>query len=283
MFKEFVGEINQKSLFNPSRFIVLFENPWLDTKIKMTRRNLNTRLSLRCFTANLPSRFFQTHERDIAGPLRKIPFSTQYDELSLQFYCGQDLFELNFFQGWMDSILNPVTRYASYYDDYAKNSRISVLFLKNSISKPIKELDYYGPSGVRFIEAYPRVISINGGPVEWAPKTQPFFITVTFGCREFVNVQTYDDEYKRQLEKLNKSDFQNSLDDLIERSGGEATAYSGTTSRKEIWQDDDPLFVNPYIVEELVQSILEEREREEREWFRQMAALDTGNTKTVAR
>ena len=130
-YNEFLSKAGQdgQAFILPSRFLVLIENPWLEEKFNFVSTGMSDRLSLRCFTANIPNRFFATHERDIAGPKRNIPYTTQYDELSLQFYCGQDLGELNLFQDWMDSILNPITRYASFYDDYAKNSKINIKLL----------------------------------------------------------------------------------------------------------------------------------------------------------
>lgn len=165
-----------------------------------------------------------------------LPYATQYEELSLQFYCGQDLAELNFFQDWMDGIINPVSREASYYDDYAKHSKITILFVHNSLKSMegiIKAFRNGNLSGIRFLEAYPRTMSINGGPLEWASKSSPLFVNITFGTREFVNIRTYDAELDKQLKRLEQSDLTNSIDDLLERSGEQNAAVNGTTMNKQ--------------------------------------------------
>ena len=238
-YNEFLSKAGQdgQAFILPSRFLVLIENPWLEEKFNFVSTGMSDRLSLRCFTANIPNRFFATHERDIAGPKRNIPYTTQYDELSLQFYCGQDLGELNLFQDWMDSILNPVTRYASFYDDYAKNSKITLLFLHNSLKSREGIMKAYrngNLSGIRFLEAYPRVMSVNGGPMEWASKNSPLFVNITFGTREFVNIRTYDAELDKQLKRLEQSDLTNSLDDLLERTEEQNLAFGGAVLQKEI-------------------------------------------------
>ena len=284
-YTEFVGQASRLGYQISNRFIVMFENPWLDEKIQFVRRKLDTRLSLQCYTANIPTRYFSTHERNIAGPKRFIPYTTTYDELSLQFYCSQDMFELNLFQGWMDGILNPVTRYAAYYDDYAKDSKITLLFVPNNVGKMEDLMSAYSNktiSGIRFLEAYPRAMSINGGPVEWAPKTQPLLMNVTFGTREFVNLRTYDQEVQRQLERLNQSDLTNGLDDLLSRSQGQNAAFNGSVSLGEFQSEEDPLFVNPYADQEA----LEEKKRQEDQdfWRRheRIMAMGTERDKNVA-
>jgi hypothetical protein len=137
----------------------------------------------------------------------------------------------------MDSILNPITRYASFYDDYAKNSKITLLFLHNSLKSREGIMKAYrngNLSGIRFLEAYPRVMSVNGGPMEWASKNSPLFVNITFGTREFVNIRTYDAELDKQLKRLEQSDLTNSLDDLLERTEEQNLAFGGAVLQKEI-------------------------------------------------
>lgn len=234
-FNDFLGKAAKdgEAFILPTRFIVLFENPWLENKFNFVATGMSNRLTMRCYTANVPQRFFATHERIISGPKRMIPYTTQYDELSLQFYCGQDLAELNFFQDWMDGIINPVSREASYYDDYAKHSKITILFVHNSLKTMegiIKAFRNGNLSGIRFLEAYPRTMSINGGPLEWASKSSPLFVNITFGTREFVNIRTYDAELDKQMKRLEQSDLTNGIDDLLERSDEQNVATNGTVA-----------------------------------------------------
>jgi hypothetical protein len=250
-YNQFLGDAGSNGFLLPNRFIAIFENPWLDEKFQFSKRNINTRLSLRCFTVHVPQRYFSTHDRDIAGPKRKIPYNTDYDELSMQFYCGPDLMEVNLFQDWMDGILNPVTRHASFYDDYAKNSKITLLFVHNSL-KTIDGIMYAyragNLSGIRFLEVYPRVISINGGPLEWASKSTPLFITVTFGSREFVNIKTYDAEMEKQLKRLQQSDLTNSLDDMIEQTEAQNMAFGGSVVQTELLKPNGDLVTSSSVL-----------------------------------
>jgi hypothetical protein len=240
-YNEFLSKAGQDghAFILPNRFLVLIENPWLEEKFNFVSTGMSSRLSLRCYTANVPSKAFQTHERDIAGPKRLIPYTTSFDsDLSLQFYCGQDLGELNFFQDWMDSIINPVSRYAAFYDDYAKNSKITILFLHNSLKSTEGIMKAYrngNLSGIRFLEAYPKTMSINGGPLEWAAgKNSPLFAQVFFGTREFVNIRTYDAELDKQMKRLEQSDLTNSLDDLLARTEDQNLAFGGAVLQKEL-------------------------------------------------
>lgn len=273
-YNQFLGEAskNGQSFILPNRYIAFFENPWLDEKYNFTAGGLSNRLTFRAFTANIPNRFLATHDRVISGPKRAIPYTTQYDELSMQFYCGQDLAELNLFQDWMDGILNPVTRYASYYDDYAKNSRITIVFVHNSLVSLdgiVKAYRNGNLSGIRFLEAYPRIISINGGPLEWASKTSPMFVNITFGTREFVNIRTYDAELGKQLKMLQESEPVSSEKQLLQKSGEENAAASGKVIGKS------------NISPEQDEKILEARKRHEEYMKKPVIATTTdqfGNT-----
>lgn len=233
-FNEFLGNAARdgQAFILPNRFLVLIENPWLEEKFNFVNSGMSNRLSLRCYTANVPTKSFQTHERDIAGPKRLIPYTTSFDsDLALQFYCGQDLAELNFFQDWMDHIVNPVSRYASFYDDYAKNSKITILFLHNSLKSTEGIMKAYrngNLSGIRCLETYPKTMQVNGGPLEWASKTAPLFVTINFGTREFVNIKTYDAELDKQLKRLEQSDLTNSLDDLLAQTDEQNLAFGGS-------------------------------------------------------
>jgi hypothetical protein len=137
-------------------------------------------------------------------------------------------------------------------------------------------------SGIRFLEAYPRAMSINGGPVEWAPKNQPLLMNVTFGTREFVNLRTYDQEVQRQLERLNQSDLTNGLDDLLSRSQGQNAAFNGSVSLGQIESEEDPLFVNPYADQEALEEEQRRKDEEFREFNRRLFAKDKERDKNVA-
>lgn len=190
----------------PNRFMVFFESPWLDDKLKFTQTRFNTRLTMRCFTVNVPDLVFSTLDRDIGGPKRKIPYTSTFgDDISMQFYCSPDIAEFGFFKKWMDQIVDPVSRYASYYDDFAKDTKATLVFIPNQMKEMKDIMDGIAKNkfrGLRFTELYPKSISLNGGTVEWASSSKPTFIRIGFSFREAVDITTYDEKLKSELRDL---------------------------------------------------------------------------------
>ena len=89
-------------LARPARFDVEIPVP---LKLIMYR-NLGQRLTLRCETAELPSRTLATTERKIYGPTEKHPYLTTYNESTLTSMVSDDMMEKKFYDAWL-IIINP--------------------------------------------------------------------------------------------------------------------------------------------------------------------------------
>lgn len=61
-------------------------------------------LSLQCEAAELPGRSLVTQDIKIYGPTYKVPYQTQYQEISLTFLCTNDFYERKFFDRWLECI-----------------------------------------------------------------------------------------------------------------------------------------------------------------------------------
>lgn len=66
-----------------------------------TSRNL----SLQCEATELPGRTLQTVDAKIYGPVYKIPYQTQYQEIGLTFICTSEFYERKLFGRWMEAIM----------------------------------------------------------------------------------------------------------------------------------------------------------------------------------
>lgn len=103
---------------------------------KSSNSQLTRYLSLQCETAELPGRTLQTADVKIYGPSFKVPYQTQYADMSLTFFSTNDFFERKIFDKWMEAIQpsdtnnmrfpkGDVTRYMTnikiiQYDDFIK-------------------------------------------------------------------------------------------------------------------------------------------------------------------
>ncbi len=188
------------------RFLAFIESPWLDENFAFRSSQMDKRMTLRACSVNVPGKYFSTLDRDIAGPKRRIPYTATFDdELTLQFYCSTDMAEFGFMQKWMDGIIDPVTRYVSYYDDFAKNTKITLVFVPNTMKTMDQMMNAYQSNklrGIRFTEVYPRSMNVNGGTVEWGSNNKPMFTNVSFAFREAVDITTYDQNVSNALRAL---------------------------------------------------------------------------------
>lgn len=88
-------------------------------------------LALQCESAELPGKTLQTADVKIYGPTFKVPYQTQYQEITLNFICTNEFFERKLFERWMEAIMPTDTnnmrfpkgfgsganRYSGYYTE----------------------------------------------------------------------------------------------------------------------------------------------------------------------
>lgn len=73
-----------------------------------------------CYQAQIPGSNIATTDKDTG--FRSAAYHKLYADTILGFYCSQNMQELNFFQGWVDRIVDPVTNRKGYYSTDTKAS-----------------------------------------------------------------------------------------------------------------------------------------------------------------
>ena len=61
-------------------------------------------LALQCEAAELPGRTLQTADRKIYGPINKIPYASQYNDINFTFLCTNEFYERKLFDQWIECI-----------------------------------------------------------------------------------------------------------------------------------------------------------------------------------
>jgi hypothetical protein len=121
----FLANVNKKNGFAKSnRFSTVITIPSALQSI------LNgIRLGIVTEASELPGRSLITGERKIYGPVTKMPYQTQYNEVTLNFICTNTFDERAFFEAWIDYIM-PVqgeadaTRNVRFKDSYSTTVEI---------------------------------------------------------------------------------------------------------------------------------------------------------------
>jgi len=79
-------------------------NGQVDEYSKTSNSSLSRYLALQCESAELPGRTLATQDVKIYGPTFKVPYQTQYGDMSFTFLCTNDFFERKLFDRWIEAI-----------------------------------------------------------------------------------------------------------------------------------------------------------------------------------
>jgi hypothetical protein len=116
----FLSEVNNRGLARADRFEVVITAPPCcrgATKFLLAGDRL---VSLFCDQASLPQSRIRTSQQQIFGPPSFHPQSAEYggDNFSLQFFLDADMTIKNFFDTWVDGIVNRSTGEVYFQDNY---------------------------------------------------------------------------------------------------------------------------------------------------------------------
>jgi hypothetical protein len=75
-----------------------------DEYSKTSNASMSRYLALQCEAAELPGKTFQTADVKVYGPTFKVPYQTQYSDMSLTFLCTNEFYERKLFDRWMECI-----------------------------------------------------------------------------------------------------------------------------------------------------------------------------------
>ena len=78
-----------------------------------------------CSSAQIPGITLTTTEKALDYKSRGK--QKLYDDITLSFYCTENMNELRFFNRWMNTIINPISNRVEYYDNYTASVKITTL------------------------------------------------------------------------------------------------------------------------------------------------------------
>lgn len=114
-------------------------------------------------SAEMPGRAFMSLDIRYYGPNFKIPFQSQYEDMTITFLCRTESFERQFFDDWME-IINPTNLWDfNYRDSYRSKIEIYQLATHGETTSATAPKSVYKWT---VHDAYP--IIVNPQPVTWA-------------------------------------------------------------------------------------------------------------------
>ena len=120
---------------------------------------LSRYLALQCETAELPGRTLMTHEAKVYGPTYKVPYQSQYNEMTLTFICTNEFWERKLFDRWIEAIMPSDTNNMRYAKD--DNTRYMTPIKVIQYDDFIKQI-----YAVELVDAFPTGVSAQ--PLSWS-------------------------------------------------------------------------------------------------------------------
>ena len=131
----------------PNMFRVTFAN------VKAPKQEI---FRINCYQAQIPGSNLATTEKDTG--FRSAAYHRLYSDIILGFYCSENMQELEFFQRWIDMIVDPTSNRKSYYSGYTTTitieqlSRLSTNHKKISKQKITTNSPHLGKSAIKIRE-----------------------------------------------------------------------------------------------------------------------------------
>lgn len=162
---EFLSHINgNNGLAKPAKFEVNIDLPIPIVQItNQYGPDISRGLSLQCEAAELPGKNFVTEDVKIYGPTFKVPFQTQYNDISLTFLCSGNFYERFLFDSWMNLIMPTDTNNLRF-----PKGNDGVFDTGYLTSVLIKQYDDVGNEiyNVKLIDAFP--INVQAQTLNWS-------------------------------------------------------------------------------------------------------------------
>ena len=136
----FLAEVRNKGLSRPNRFEVSIQNPPC-----VTNKNWGQKVNMFCDQAIFPQTRIITSRQQIFGPPEFLPVGVDYggDNLSLQFLVDREMQVKQYFDSWMDGIVNRTTYTTNYKQNYITNIVIKQLDEADNVTYQVKVEDVF--------------------------------------------------------------------------------------------------------------------------------------------
>lgn len=182
-----IASLRRKGIAKSNRYIVLIATPAALEKQSTLIRGVAQqaergvlsdgfmRAHIGCENAEMPGIQIATQEQMLYSINEKMPYQILYDEVTLTYRVDADMREKQYFDMWINGIVNPVNGNIEYRNNYVTDIEIIQLDMKNE--------DVYA---VKLIDAYPTAIATL--PMGYDQANTYHRISVTFAYKKYITL-----------------------------------------------------------------------------------------------
>ena len=136
----FLAEVRNKGLSKPNRFEISIQNPPC-----VTNKSWGQKVNMFCDQAIFPQTRIITSRQQLFGPPEFRPVGVDYggDNLSLQFLVDREMQVKQYFDSWMDGIVNRTTYTTNYKQNYITSMVIKQLDEADNVTYQVKVEDVF--------------------------------------------------------------------------------------------------------------------------------------------
>jgi hypothetical protein len=135
-------QVNMMNFARPNLFRVEIYN-------SQGSSNFARDFTFKCHTCSIPGLDIATTDKDMG--YRSFAYQKIYNDVSMSFYCRENMLELKYFQDWMKKIIKPEDNHVGYYSSYISNIKIIKLDRQQEKSMETTLIDAY-PKSVEGLE-----------------------------------------------------------------------------------------------------------------------------------
>lgn len=148
---DFISSVKKVGLIRTARYSVVITPP--DNLVGgIIIDNFSMKqICIQCDTIQVPGLNYQTASNLTYGESREVPYTRLYDNINMTFYVDNNMNTKKFFDAWLFSIQDPVTRTFSYYEKYISDIDIYVEDINNNSTYAVKLHECY-PKSVNSIQ-----------------------------------------------------------------------------------------------------------------------------------
>jgi len=202
---------SQKDFARPNLFQVVVTHP--DYSLGDSNR-----VRFNCHSASIPGIQLATTDKDIA--YRSIVYQKIYEDITLSFYCREDMKELEYFQKWIQNIISATSTRVEYVDKY-KSDNITITQLgKNGKNTTTTKL----------YDAYPK--KIDAISLDYNSTSSLISVSVTITYRYY----TQDFHEDKKIDEVASETSGGMYAHTVDTEGNKVSIMNSISDKKQNWK-----------------------------------------------